>query len=178
MSDKPVPRIVAHRGASHDAPENTLAAFNLAWKQDADGIEGDFFLTSDRKIVCIHDEETSRLAGKKLFVERSNLAELRGLDVGLWKHAKFTGERIPLLRDVLDTVPDGKAIVIELKSKQKIVPVRMDELAELNDPALNVLIITFDAPTAAECKTLMPQYPVHWLTGVDEQASAKRIAAT
>ena len=56
------PLIVAHRGASHDAPENTLPAFELAWKQGADAIEGDFLLTKDNKIVCIHDGSTKRLA--------------------------------------------------------------------------------------------------------------------
>ncbi len=52
--------IVAHRGSSHDAPENTMAAFQLAWEQDADAIEGDFHLTADHEIVCIHDETTER----------------------------------------------------------------------------------------------------------------------
>ncbi len=51
------PLIVAHRGASYDAPENTLAAFRLAWEQGADAIEGDFFLTSDGQILCLHDKD-------------------------------------------------------------------------------------------------------------------------
>ena len=50
------PAIVAHRGASHDAPENTLEAFDLAWQQGADIIEGDFQLTADGEIVCYHDD--------------------------------------------------------------------------------------------------------------------------
>ena len=54
------PFIVAHRGASGEAPENTLPAFRLAWEQKADAIEGDFHLTSDGKIVCFHDSNTSR----------------------------------------------------------------------------------------------------------------------
>ncbi len=178
MPDYQGPRIVAHRGASHDAPENTLAAFNLAWQQNADAVEGDFFLTADRKIACIHDDETSRVAGQKLVVEESTLAELRSLDVGTWKAAKWGGEKIPSLQKVLATVPPGKAIVIELKSKQPIVPVLMDELARFNAPEMDVLIITFDAGTAAECKTLMPQHPVHWLTGIDDETSPQRIAQT
>ena len=52
------PLVVAHRGASYDAPENTLPAFKLAWEQGADAIEGDFFLTKDNQIVCIHDKTT------------------------------------------------------------------------------------------------------------------------
>ena len=60
------PFLVAHRGASHDAPENTLPAFELAWKQGADAIEGDFHLTKDGKIVCLHDYDTKRVSGTKL----------------------------------------------------------------------------------------------------------------
>lgn len=71
------PFIVAHRGASHDAPENTLAAFELAWEQGADAIEGDFHLTQDGHIVCLHDKDTKRTAGKKLVVGKSSLEELR-----------------------------------------------------------------------------------------------------
>lgn len=178
MADHPGPRIVAHRGASHDAPENTLAAFKLAWQQQADAVEGDFFLTADRQIACIHDDETSRLAGKKLIVEKSTMAELRRLDVGKWKAAKWAGEKIPSLRQILATVPAGKAIVIELKSKKKIVPVLMDELSRFDVPEMDILIITFDSATAAECKMLMPQHPVHWLTGIEDNASPNRIAKT
>ncbi len=172
------PRIVAHRGASHDAPENTLAAFRLAWQQNADGIEGDFFLTADRKIVCIHDDDTTRLSGQKLIVEKSTLDQLRALDVGNWKDAKYKGERTPTLREVLETVPEGKAMVIELKSGTEIVPVLMEELKDFNDPKLDILMITFDSATAAECKTMMPEHPVHWLTGIDSEVTPKKIAET
>lgn len=173
-----IPRIVAHRGASHDAPENTLASFRLAWQQKADGIEGDFFLTADRKIVCIHDDDTTRLSGQTLMVEQSTLDQLRALDVGQWKAPKYKGERTPTLREVLETVPSGKGMVIELKSGAEIVPVLMAELKEFNDPQLEILIITFDAATASECKTMMPEHPVHWLTGVDQETTARKIAET
>ena len=78
------PFLVAHRGASADAPENTIPAFQLAWEQGADAIEGDFHLTADGHIVCIHDEDTQKVAGKKLIVPESTLADLRKLDVGAW----------------------------------------------------------------------------------------------
>ena len=78
-------KIVAHRGASLDAPENTLAAFRLAWSQGADAIEGDFRLTKDGRIACLHDDTTQRTAGLDLTVADSTLAELRELDVGSWK---------------------------------------------------------------------------------------------
>ena len=74
--------IVAHRGASSDAPENTLPAFRRAWELGADAIEGDFRLTKDGRIVCIHDKDTKRVADAKLVVSDATLAQLRTLDVG------------------------------------------------------------------------------------------------
>ncbi len=107
--------IVGHRGASFDAPENTIAAFKLAWEQQADGIEGDFYITKDKQVVCIHDADTKRTAGKKLVVAESTLTELRELEYGKWKDAKFAGEPIPTFEEVLKVVPSGKLFVIELK---------------------------------------------------------------
>jgi len=75
-----MPLIVAHRGASHDAPENTIPAFQLAWQQKADAIEGDFYLTRDNEIVCIHDRTTKRYSDRDLVVAESTLEELRQLD--------------------------------------------------------------------------------------------------
>ncbi len=60
--------IVAHRGASYDAPENTLTAVRVALEQEADGVEADFYVTKDQQIVCIHDKDTERTGGKKLSV--------------------------------------------------------------------------------------------------------------
>src|SRR5687768_5258275 len=84
--------IVAHRGASHDAPENTLAAFKLAWEQGADGIEADFYLSSDGKIICNHDKDTARTAGVKHVVSETPFDVLRTLEVGSWKNEKYRGE--------------------------------------------------------------------------------------
>src|SRR5262245_44104514 len=85
--------IVAHRGASHAAPENTLPAVRLAFEEGADFVEGDYWLTRDEQIVCLHDEDTRRTAPKQpnRRVQESTLAELRSLDVGAWKDGKFAG---------------------------------------------------------------------------------------
>ena len=100
--------IVAHRGSSHEAPENTLPAFELAWEQGADAVEGDFLLTGDGKIVCFHDKDTKRLTGKKLEVAKTSFADLQKLDVGKWKDEKFRGTRMPLISDVFATIPPRK----------------------------------------------------------------------
>src|SRR5687767_5646580 len=85
--------IIGHRGASHEAPENTLAAVNLAWAEGADAVEIDVRLTRDRQIVSFHDADTRRLTGQTHRVSALRLAELRRLDCGAWKDARWAGER-------------------------------------------------------------------------------------
>lgn len=97
--------IVAHRGASRDAPENTLSSFTLAWKLGADAIEGDFRLTKDGHIVCIHDEDTKRVVGRKLIVAESALADLRKLDVGAYYGDDYKDCMIPPIAEVFSTIP-------------------------------------------------------------------------
>lgn len=157
--------IVAHRGASYDAPENTLAAFRLAWAENADGIEGDFYLSSDGHVVCIHDDTTKRTAGVNLKVAKTTLAELKQLDVGSWKDKKFASERIPTLQEVITTVPDGKRIVIELKIGPEIVAPMQRILEASNLKPEQILVISFDEKTIAESKKLLPNIKAHWLTG-------------
>ncbi len=160
-----VPLIVAHRGASYEAPENTLAAFRLAWKQNADGIEGDFFLSRDGQVVCIHDDTTGRTADVNLNVADSTLAQLKQLDVGTWKNKRFAGEKIPTLEEVIETVPDGKRIVIELKIGPEIVAPMKQILDASTLKPEQILVISFNQKTIAESKRLLPQIKAHWLTG-------------
>ena len=157
--------IVAHRGASHDAPENTLAAFNMAFEQKSDGVEGDFYLSSDGHIVCIHDKTTKRTAGKDLNVSKSTLAELKKLDVGKWKDKRFTEERIPTLEEVIAIVPNGKRLIIELKVGPEIVAPMKTVLKKSKLKPEQVLVISFNDKTIAESKRLLPKIKAHWLTG-------------
>lgn len=182
--------IVAHRGASRDAPENTLAAFRLAWDRDADAIEGDFRLSADRRIVCIHDGDTGRVAEQKLVVSDSTLAQLSAVDVGRWKGGRWAGERIPTLRQVLQTVPDGKRILIEIKCGPEIVPVLKKEM-DSRWSRIDPVIISFDQEVIAHCKRQIPHIKAYWLArfqrnkgngmwepGVDQiLATLKRIGA-
>lgn len=158
--------IVAHRGASYDAPENTLAAFRLAWERKADAIEGDFYLTKDGEIVCIHDKTTKRVTAKKhdLNVAESTLAELRRIDVGSWKHPRFAAERIPTLAQVLATVPKGKQIFVEVKCGPEILPVLKRRLAESRLKADQITIICFNENVVLQARTMMSEYRANWLT--------------
>lgn len=148
--------LVAHRGASADAPENTLPAFELAWKQGADAVEGDFRLTKDGHIVCIHDKDAEKVAGKKVVVAQSTLAELKKLDVGSWKDPKFKDTRIPTLWEVLATVPAGKQIYIEVKTGSEMVAPLQKELAKSSLKREQIVVISFDANFVTAWKKAQP----------------------
>jgi glycerophosphoryl diester phosphodiesterase len=177
--------ITAHRGASHDAPENTLAAFRLAWEQAADAIEGDFRLSADGRLVCVHDADTKRVAGVNHVVAKTPLAELRTLDAGRWKDPRFAGERLPTFAEVLAAVPPGKKFFIELKTGPEIVPPLVEDLAGWQGDRSVLTIIAFDAETIAACKRSLPAIRAHWLTSFKQDkatgtwgATAERVAAT
>ena len=93
--------IIAHRGASWDAPENSRAAVELAWRQGADAVEADFRLTRDGRIVAAHDDSLKRVTGVDLRVSEHSLDELRQLDIGGWKGPQWSGERIATLEEML-----------------------------------------------------------------------------
>ncbi len=159
--------IFAHRGASHDAPENTLAAFQLAWEQGADGIECDFRVSGDGHIVCIHDATTLRTAGLNLEVAETPLADLKRLDVGRWKGELFAGQRIPTLAEVIAIVPAGKRIVIELKSGPEIVAPLQQVLNDSDLQPQQVIVISFDRHAIAESRRRLPAIRTHWLAGYE-----------
>lgn len=162
------PWIIAHRGASFDAPENTLPAFELAWKQGADGIEGDFHLTADHKVVCIHDFDTLRVSGQKLVIAESTMADLQKLDVGNWKNPEWKGVRIPTLDEVLATVPQNRKFFIEIKSDEIIVPYVLASINKSNLPRAQIVIISFDQKVVARVRKLAPDLVANWLTSFDK----------
>lgn len=168
FSAESLPKIIAHRGASHDAPENTLASFRLAWEQQADGIEGDFYLTTDNRVVCIHDKTTKRTAGTDLKVVDRSYAELAKLDVGAWKGPKFKGERIPTLEEVLDVVPAGKYLFVEIKDGPRIVdPIAKILAGKKADPA-KVVLISFDDEVVKACREEIPAHHAYLITSLKD----------
>jgi glycerophosphoryl diester phosphodiesterase len=160
--------IIAHRGASHDAPENTLAAFNLAWEQGADGIEGDFYLTSDGKIICCHDKDTERTAGVKRVIVDTTFDELRALEVGAWKNERFRGEQMPTLDEVMATVPKGKLFFIELKTGPEIVAPLLGEIKKSNLHLEQIVVICFNEATIAEIEKQFPELRTQWLVRYEQ----------
>ena len=167
VAAEPKVEIIAHRGASHDAPENTLAALRLAWEQKADTSEFDIYQTRDGQLAVIHDKDTKRTApGSELPVAKSTLAELQKLDVGQWKDARFTGERIPTLADMLAATPRGKAVFIEVKCGPEAVPEMLRVLDVAKLPVIRTPIISFNADVIAAVKKARPELPAYWIVGL------------
>ncbi|QWV94517.1 glycerophosphodiester phosphodiesterase [Geomonas oryzisoli] len=157
------PLIIGHRGASRDAPENTLASFRLAFAQGADGLEADFRLTRDGRVVCLHDAGTLRTAGENLEVAGATLAQLQRLDAGRWKGEQWRGERIPTLSQVLELLPAGKRLFIELKCGAEIIDPLSAELARAAVPADRIRFLAFDHLLVAALKQRLPDHRACWL---------------
>lgn len=112
-----VPLVVAHRGNSRYAPENTLAAFREAYEVGADVIEVDVNQTSDGVLIALHDTTFQRTAGDPRKPSEVTLAEVRQFDAGSWKDAKYAGEKIPTIAEVLDLVAEtGGGVIFDLKA--------------------------------------------------------------
>ncbi len=106
----------AHRGARHEAPDNTLPAFLLAAELGADGIELDVQLTRDGELVVIHDFVLETTTDGQGPVRDRTLAELKELDAGSWFDPVFSGQRIPTLQEVIEVVGHRLLLNIELKT--------------------------------------------------------------
>lgn len=167
------PQIVAHRGASRDAPENTLPAIRLAWEQGADAIEGDFHSTKDGAIVCIHDGNTKKVAERNLLVRKSGLPELKALDVGAYFGADFKGTTIPTIAEVFATVPMGKQIYVEIKCGPEIIPALLDEIRKSGLSTDQIVVISFEKAVIQAFKSRAPQFKASWLCSFRENNSGE-----
>ena len=163
MPAGPRPLIVAHRGASCAAPENTLAAFRAAVELGADAIELDVQRCADGHLVVFHDGTLDRTTdGRGRLADRS-LAELKRLDAGSWFAPAFAGERIPVLEEVLQAVPQQVILFVELKvaGLPQTLAAGMEEqvagaLSKSGRLATSVLS-SFDPACLRRVKAVMPQ---------------------
>lgn len=162
VGDASAVEIIAHRGASYDAPENTLPAVRLAWDRNADAVEVDIFQSSDGRIVAIHDADTERVAGRAGRVADQTLARLQLLDVGAWKGERWKGTRIPTLEAVLETVPPGKTLVIEIKCPSNVIPA-LERVLDASGKRDSAMLIAFDYDTISQAKRKMPDRAAYWL---------------
>jgi glycerophosphoryl diester phosphodiesterase len=162
--------LIAHRGESVDAPENTLAAFRLAWERGAAGIEGDFRLNADGEIVCMHDDNARRTAGVDLEIAAATGAEVAALDAGMLKGEQWKGEGVPTLQQVLGTIPAHGRILLEIKDRPRLVPVLKRDLEGSELGADQIVVITFHEDVLVEVRRQLPELKALLLTGVRQGA--------
>lgn len=153
--------IIAHRGASAVYPENTMVAFDRALQLGATGIETDVQMSSDGRLVLIHDETLNRTAGAEGWVKDAAYEHLRSLDAGSWFDEQFAGERIPSLEELLDLIR-GKNTLLNLELKNGIVGYRgMEEkvVHAVREWGLEeqVIISSFNHASLVKCKRLAPE---------------------
>ncbi len=162
LFELPRPILFAHRGASAEAPENTLASFELAQAQGADAIELDAKLTADGQIVVFHDRTVERTTDGTGPLARKTLAELRELDAGSYFSPAFRGEKIPLLEEVLDAV--GKKLLVNIELTNYATP--RDDLVERACALVQkcslqqrVLFSSFLPMNLSKARALLPSVP-------------------
>jgi len=162
--------LIAHRGESIDAPENTLPAYKMAVERGF-GFECDIYLSKDKRVFTFHDNNLKRTTGginDKWCWQASWAEEISKLDVGNWGKwlgSKYTGTRPALLEEVLDLAIDGKWLYVELKPGPEIVPYVRDIFARQRKATPeNTLFISFLTNTCKAIKREMPQYKVFWLS--------------
>ena len=160
------PVIFAHRGASAHAPENTLAAFELALAQNADAIELDAKLSADRQAIVIHDPLVDRTTGSHGRVKDLPLRELRALDAGSFFSENFRGEKIPLLEEVFEAV--GKRTLINVELTNYNTP--RDQLVETVCMLVkkcglqkHVMFSSFFASNLSKARAYLPEVPRGYL---------------
>lgn len=156
------PIIFAHRGASAHAPENTLSAFKLAIEHGADAIELDAKLSADGEVVVIHDQTVDRTTNGHGAVGKLKLDELKSLDAGIRFGSEFSGERIPTLVEVFETVGQQLFINIELTnyaSPNDGLVDRVVELVKRFHLEDRILFSSFHARNLARAGSLLPEVP-------------------
>jgi glycerophosphoryl diester phosphodiesterase len=167
------PMIIAHRGASAFAPENTIAAFRLAAESGCEGIEMDLRLSKDAEAVVIHDKSLRRTGGLDRLVSELSVNELKKIDVGSWFFRKYpkrfrreySKERVPTLKEVFHELSFYQGIFyLELKGKQSDIP----KLAEAVDRAI---------PEDIRNRVIIKTFKVEQLPTIKSICSGTRLAA-
>lgn len=154
------PLVWGHRGASADAPENTLASFALAAQQGADGVELDAQRCGSGEVVVLHDESLGRTTGFAGLVTETPYALVRKLDAGSRKAERFRGERVPLLSEVLDAFP--RLVNVELKCERaddRGLTAEVVRLIREAGAAERVLLSSFNPLCLLRARLLAPRIP-------------------
>jgi glycerophosphoryl diester phosphodiesterase len=158
---RPEVLVIAHRGDSKVAPENTLPAFESAVKAGADLVELDYYHSADGVPVVFHDADLDRATnalrlwgGEKIKLTSKSLAELKQLDAGSWFEPRFAGTRIPTLDEALDTIQAGSMTLIERKGGEPATCIELLKQKKLLD---QVVVQAFDWDYLTGCHQIAPE---------------------
>lgn len=159
--EKKRPIIIAHRGASGEAPENTLSAFELALKQECDAIELDLHLSADGELIVCHDFTINRTTNGEGSIRELTLKELKKVDASYRFSEQYKGEQIPLLEEVFDLVPPHIMVNVEIKSDydQQVQPKLLELMARKNRID-QVVVSSFNHKSLYQLKLLEPSIKV------------------
>jgi glycerophosphoryl diester phosphodiesterase len=165
------PLVVAHRGFSTVAPENTLAAFRLALEAGASAAECDVYSTADGHLVLMHDHTLARTTDRTGDVTALTFDQVRAADAGSWKGEQYRGERIPTLAEALALTAGRMRMVVEIK-QEGIVPQVVAAVHQAR--ALGeVTMVSFSLATCRQVRDLEPRLPMGWISdGIREDTDA------
>ncbi|MGI8905836.1 MAG: glycerophosphodiester phosphodiesterase family protein [Candidatus Sumerlaeaceae bacterium] len=171
----PVMPIYAHRGASAYAPENTTPAVQLAWEMKADAVELDTWISSDGRVMVIHDGDTSRTAqGVQHSIKKTPADVLRKLDVSMDHGEKYKGTVIPFLEEFLEMLPPGKEMVLEFKDDvASVEPIR--QVLEKSGKMKQVVLIGFKLDVLTAAHKAMPGLKTYYLATAKKGVTPKAI---
>ncbi len=164
------PAVIAHRGASGIAPENTLAAVQKALDAGADMVEIDVHLSKDNKVIVMHDASVIRTTGFMGDIEQMTLEEIKALDAGTWFSADYAGEPVPTLEEVLALTLDRTILLIEIKKgrngRYEGLEQAVVEIVDAQQAKGKVIIQSFEYETVQQVQQLAPDIEVHQLVSV------------
>ncbi len=167
--------VIAHRGASAQAPENTLAALRLAAERGAQACEFDVHATLDGEVVLMHDKTVGRTTDfaqvfkseKEGHVDKLTLAQLRQLDAGQWKGKEYRGERVPTLAEALEFLRGKMTPIVEIKPGGIGIEVAK-AIKEANMEA-EVFVQSFSPQAIRDVRSELPGVPTGLLIGADDE---------
>jgi glycerophosphoryl diester phosphodiesterase len=161
-------KIMAHRGSSQAAPENTMAAFQRAIEDGADWIELDVQETADGEVVVLHDSDFMKLAGVDRKIWDATLSDLKEIDIGSWFAPEFKDERVPTLAEVLDECKRKIRVNIELKyyGHDEQLEQRVADIVDAHDMAADVVAMSLKLEGVKKMKSIRPDWKVGLLMSV------------
>ena len=170
-------RIIAHRGASAYAPENTLAAFRKAKELGTGWFELDVYLSGDGIPVVLHDETVDRTTDGTGNITEKNIGEIKLLDAGSWFGPEFAGEKIPTLDEAVAFARDNINIYIEIKDANPDLPAKILECVKSHDMVKNVVIQSFSLEQLSIIRNLHKTIAIEYLVGDYMEIDLQRAAS-